>query len=299
MKRRSLAGSRLTLLRQESGLPASLRLQRRVRATALHVVLILLGVTFFLPFFWLISSSLKRPDELFDIPPIWFPPEPRWRNYVEIVTVFPFFNQLKNTLIICALSVIGSLVSAVPVAYSFSRIRWAGRDAVFMLVLSTMMLPYQVTLIPIYILFRKLGWVGTYAPLTVPLFFGTPFFIFLLRQFFLTLPTELDDAAIIDGCSELGVLWRIILPLATPALATVALFQFLWAWNDFLGPLIFLNDEARYTLAIGLSMLIGPYAARWELVMAGATLIVVPVVLLFFFTQRTFIQGIALTGVKG
>lgn len=266
---------------------------------ASHVALSTAGLLFFLPFFWLLSTSLKESSQIFTLPPVWIPDPLLWQNYPEALGYFPFLLQLRNTLVIAVSAVMLTLISSVLVAYSFSRLRWHGRDILFFAMLSTMMLPYQVTMIPLFIIFRTVGWVNTLLPLIVPHAFGVPFFIFLLRQFFLSLPRELDDAAIIDGCSELGVLWRIILPLSKPALATVALFQFLGSWNDFLGPLIYLNDPSKYTLSLGIQVFISTTGVEWGQMMAVTTVLTVPVVVLFFFTQRTFIQGIALTGIKG
>lgn len=266
---------------------------------ASHVALSTAGLLFFLPFFWLISTSLKELDQIFTLPPIWIPDPLRWQNYPQALGYFPFLLQLRNTLVIAVSAVMLTLISSALVAYSFSRLRWHGRDILFFAMLSTMMLPYQVTMVPLFIIFRTVGWVNTLLPLIVPHAFGVPFFIFLLRQFFLSLPRELDDAAIIDGCSEFGVLWRIILPLSKPALATVALFQFLGSWNDFLGPLIYLNDPSKYTLSLGIQVFVSTVGVQWGWMMAVTTVLTVPVVVLFFFTQRTFIQGIALTGIKG
>jgi multiple sugar transport system permease protein len=274
------------------------RIQATGRGLA-HVALFLVGILFFLPFFWLISTSLKELDQIFTMPPIWIPDPVRWQNYPEALGYFPFLNQLRNTLVVAVSCVALTVVSSTFVAFSFSRLRWIGRDYLFYLVLSTMMLPYQVTMIPLFIIFRSLGWVNTLLPLIVPSLFGSPFYIFLLRQFFLTLPRDLDDAATIDGCSEIGVLWYIVLPLSKAALATVALFQFLDSWNDFLGPLIYLNDPDKYTLSLGIQVFASTTGVQWGWLMAVTTVLTVPVVVLFFFTQRTFIQGIALTGIKG
>ena len=256
------------------------------------------GILFFLPFFWLVSTSLKELDQIFTLPPIWIPDPIRWENYPEALTYFPFLLQLSNTLIITLSSVALTLVSSSLVAYSFSRLRWPGRNAMFFVMLATMMLPYQVTMVPLFIIFRQLGWINTFMPLIVPNMFGVPFFIFLLRQFFLSLPRDLDDAAIIDGCSEWGVYRHIILPLSKPALATVALFQFLGSWNDFLGPLIYLSDPNKYTLSLGIQVFVSTVGVQWGWMMAVTTVLTVPVIILFFFTQRTFIQGIAFSGIK-
>lgn len=264
-----------------------------------HLALSLSGLLFFLPFFWLVSTSLKELDQIFTMPPIWIPHPVRWQNYPEALGYFPFLRQLRNTLVV-ALSNVGlTLISSTLVAFSFSRLRWVGRDLCFFLMLATMMLPYQVTMIPLFMIYRSLNWINSFLPLIVPHAFGVPFFIFLLRQFFLGIPKDLDDAATIDGCSEGGILRHIILPLAKPALATVALFQFLGSWNDFLGPLIYLSDPDKYTLPLGIQVFVSTSGVQWGWMMAATTVLTVPVIILFFFTQRTFIQGISLTGIKG
>jgi multiple sugar transport system permease protein len=263
-----------------------------------HVVLLALGVVFFLPFFWLVLTSLKTDDQIFKMSN-WIPAKLHWENYGRAVTYIPFFRYLRNTLVICGLSVAGTVLSSSLVAYSFARIKWPGRDALFGVLLATMMLPGQVTLIPVFAIFRTLGWVDTIKPLVVPHFLGTAFYIFMLRQFFMTIPLELSDAARIDGCSEWGIYQRVILPLSRPALATVGLFTFINSWNDFLGPLIYLNDERKATLSLGLQQFVSQHGAEWSLLMAASTLMTLPIILLFFFAQRTFIQGITLTGVKG
>ncbi|HOF39607.1 MAG TPA: carbohydrate ABC transporter permease [Candidatus Hydrogenedentes bacterium] len=222
-----------------------------------------------------------------------------WQNYTEAFYKMAFWQNLRNTLFICVTVVLGTLVSCSLVAYSFARIPWPGRDAVFVLVLATMMLPYQVTLIPLFALYRELGWVGTFKPLIVPAFFGTPFYIFLLRQFFLGVPQDLSASARIDGCNEFGIYLFIMLPLSKPALATTALFMFLFQWADFLDPLVYLQDDRQYTLAIALQQFQSQHESAWGPLMAMSSVITIPIILLFFLTQRTFIQGITLTGLKG
>ncbi len=222
-----------------------------------------------------------------------------WQNYVRAFQMMAFWQNLRNTLFVCFASVIGTVLSSSLVAYSFARIPWRGRDAVFVLVLATMMLPYQVTLIPLFAVYSKLGWVGTYKPLIAPYCFGVPFYIFLLRQFFRSIPEDLSAAARIDGCNEFGIYARIIMPLAKPALATTALFMFLFQWGDFLNPLIYLQDSRQYTLAIALQQFQSQHESAWGPLMAMSTVITLPVILLFFLTQRTFIQGITMSGLKG
>jgi len=231
----------------------------------------------------------------------------RWRNFPDALNRATrpslnvnFWTYIQNSLIIAIFSIIGTLLSCAPAAYGFARIKWWGRDVVFFLVLATMMLPFQVTMIPLYILFTaKLAWGNTFLPLIVPTFFGNAFDIFLLRQFFRTIPEELADAARVDGASEWRIFWAIMLPLSVPVLATITVFTFLWAWNDFTGPLLFLTDPRRFTMALGLQDFQGQHAVSWNLLMAAAAVFTVPIVILFFFAQRTFIQGVKLTGLKG
>ena len=261
--------------------------------------LVVMTVVFILPFFWMVTTSFKDPTELMVWPPEWFPRSFKWSNYSDAVTFFPFFRYLRNTLVITLSSIIGVLVSCPPVAYGFSHISWPGRDALFMVMLMTLMIPFPVTMLPLYIIFSRIGWLNTYLPLIVPTFFGAPFFIFLLRQFFMTVPTELTDAARIDGASELRIYVQLILPLVKPALATVVLFQFLSSWSDFLGPLLYLRDSNLYTVALGLRMFQSERDTEYHLLMAASTVLTVPVIAIFFLVQRTFIQGITLTGLKG
>jgi multiple sugar transport system permease protein len=258
------------------------------------------GVSLFFlgPWVWLVATSFKAREDIFDWPPQLIPNPWVWENYERAVTVIPFFQYMGNTLVICALVVCGRLLSCSLVAYAFARLEWKGRDTLFAVVLSTMMLPGVVTLVPLYVLFTRLGWTNSFLPLTVPAFFGDAFFIFMLRQFFRTIPFELSDAARIDGASEARIFVQIILPLAKPALATVAIFSFLWTYIDFLGPLIYLTDQERWTLSIGLSQFLGTYRQDWGGLMAACTLFTVPVILLFLFTQRYFIRGMVTSGLK-
>lgn len=264
-----------------------------------HMLLAALGVSFLLPFYWLITTSLKTDSQVFQSPPVWVPHPVKWSNYPEALTYIPFLRYTLNTLIICALTVLGAVFSNSLVAYSFGRIRWPGRDILFVVLLSTMMIPAQVTMIPVFTIFKSLGWVNTIKPLVVPAFLGNAFFIFMLRQFYRSIPQELSEAAKLDGCSELDTYWRVILPLAKPALAMVALFTFIGAWNDFMGALIYLNDDLKYTLSLGLQQFVSQHGPEWSLLMAASTVMTLPIVALFFLTQKTFIEGITLTGIKG
>ena len=264
-----------------------------------HLVLAGGGLLMLIPFFWLLSSSLKAPHEIYVFPPQWIPEPPRWSNYAEVFEVVPVLTYTTNTLIITVLTTVGIVISSSMAAYSFARLRFKGRDVVFAIILATLMLPFAATMIPVYVMFTKLGWVGTFLPLIVPAWFGGPITIFLLRQFFMTIPMELSEAARIDGASELRIYSAIILPLAKPALATVAIFEFIARWRDYLGPLIYLSDQELYTLSLGLQQYSSQYGREWGLLMAASVLITLPIILLFFFLQKTFVQGVALTGIKG
>ena len=263
-------------------------------------LLCLLGLVFLAPFAWMVSTSLKPLNETMSLPPRWIPGVVQWRNYGDAINAMGYFwRYVGNTFFVCLMSVIGTVMSSALAAYGFSRIDWKGRDKVFLILLATMMIPFPVVMVPIYGLFKNLGWIGTFKPLWVPAFFASAFNVFLLRQFFLTLPKDISEAARIDGCSELQIFLRIILPLCKPALLVVALFQFLFSWNDFLGPLIFLTEQKDYTLALGLqSFQSQSGGTAWHHLMAASTLVVLPVLVLFFFAQRTFIEGIAATGGK-
>jgi multiple sugar transport system permease protein len=224
--------------------------------------------------------------------------KPTLRHYFKGLSSFSFDLFLQNTLFIAVIAVAGTVLSSSWVAFGFAILEWPGRNKVFWLMLATMMLPGQVTMVPLFLIFKHLGWINTYLPLLVPAFMGNAFFIFLLRQFFLTIPRDLIDAARVDGCSTFRIYWQIVMPLSVPALATVALFTFLASWNDFMGPLIYIVDEARYTLSLGLAMFRGRFMTRYGELMAVSTLMTIPIIVLFFFTQKTFIQGIKTSGMK-
>jgi len=267
------------------------------------LVYVALGVAafaFLLPLAWMVSTSLKPLNETMSVPTRWIPSTIRWENYPEAIAEMRYFwRYAANSLWICLLSVIGTVTSSALAAYGFSRIEWRGRDKVFLVLLATMMIPFPVVMVPIYGFFKELGWIGTFKPLWVPAFFASAFNVFLLRQFFLGLPRDISEAARMDGCSEFGIFVRIILPLCKPALLVVALFQFLYSWNDFLGPLIYLTDQRDFTLALGLqSFQSQSGGTAWHHLMAASTLVLLPVIVLFFFTQKSFIQGIATSGSK-
>lgn len=280
------------------GLQSRMARERAGRLLA-YIVCTFVAVAYVFPLYWMVSTALKTDVEIFRTPPALFPATPQWQNFGLSTQYIPFWGYMANTLIIAALTIIGTVVSSTLVAYGFARVRWPGRNTFFVIYLSTIMLPAQVTMIPLYIVFRQFGWVGTFLPLVVPAFFGNVLYVFLLRQFLMTIPNELSDAARIDGASEFGIFTRIMLPLLQPALATVALFTFVAVYRDYLGPLIYLQDQDTWTISLGLKMFQNMYGAQWQLMMAASAITMVPPLLLFFFAQRTFIEGIALTGIKG
>jgi multiple sugar transport system permease protein len=247
----------------------------------------------------MISSSLKPEWDVFAFPPSLIPRQVLWSNYPQAWTAIPYWRFTLNTLIIAIPTLIGVLLSNSLVAYSFSMLKWPGRDTLFFLSLCTMMVPYQVTMIPLFVLFARIGWTGTYLPLIVPAFFGSSYYVFLLRQFLLTIPRELSDAAMIDGASPLRVYASIAMPLMRPALAVVSAFHFIGVWGDYLAPLIYIRREHMYTLALGLTLFRSMHNERWALLMAASVTATIPIIVLFFLMQRTFIEGITLTGIKG
>lgn len=264
-----------------------------------YFLAVAVGALFLLPLLWMISSSLKPSYQVLEYPPRWLPSPIQWSNFPEALTYVPFGRYMLNTLFIAVWVITGHLLSCTLVAYGFARLQAPGKNLLFLVLLATMMLPYPVTMIPIYIGFNRLGWVNSFLPLIVPAFFGSPFYIFLLRQFFLTLPPELEDAARVDGANALQILWHIILPISRPALATVAIFTFQGVWNEFLAPLIYLHDQSKYTVALGLNFFRSCYDVQWSLLMAASLVTMLPVIVIFFLAQRMFIEGIQLTGVKG
>jgi len=261
------------------------------------------GALFMLvPFAWMVSTSLKAPAQVFAYPIEWIPDPVRWDNYRYVTSDWPFFSYMLNSALVALLTVIGSLISCSLVAYAFARLRSRLSRPLFILMLSTMMLPGQVTLIPIFILFRNLGWIDSFASLVVPSFFGTAFYIFMLRQFFVSIPRELEDAARMDGCGTWGVFWHVVLPLSRSALVAVAIFAFMAAWNDFYGPLIFLSSEGKRTAALALAIFNSAKGTnsgnRMHWAMAAATLTIIPTLLIFYRAQKYFVQGIVFKGVE-
>ena len=296
------------------------RAARRLKSSAIHFVLIAGGIAVMIPFFWMVSSSLKPDWEIFQMPPTWLPEEPLWDNYYTALTGqrrgpipdagggragigWPFSHYMGNTLYITIMVLIGRLLAGSLAAYGFARLRFPGRDVLFPIMLSTMMIPGHVTMIPIYMIWKELGGVDTYWPLIVPVWFGGgAFFVFLLRQFIMSIPREYDDAARIDGCGWFGIYGRIILPMARPALGTVAIFSFMGTWNDFMGPLIYINTQKRFTATVALHLFQGSSSAArplWNLIMAASVITMLPPLLLFFFAQRYYIQGVVVSGIKG
>jgi len=264
-----------------------------------HAALVALAVVFATPLLWMLLTAVKPGDQLNQQLYRLWPDAWRWDNYARAVSAMPYLLHLGNSLLLCIGSVTGTLLSCSLVAYGFSRLRWPGRDLVFGLVIATMLLPWHATMIPRFLLLRELGLYNTLWALILPTFFGEAFYIFLLRQFFLSIPAELSEAARLDGCSELGVYWRIILPLSKPALATVALLQFVAAWNDYGGPLLYLSDPDKFPLSYGLEQFVSAHSTQANLLMAASVLFTLPMVVLFFLTQKTFLRGIATGGVKG
>jgi ABC-type glycerol-3-phosphate transport system permease component len=263
------------------------------------IVVVIAAVIFALPLYWLVITSLKAIDEVFADPLVWWPRQLVWSNYPEALQMFPFWRYLLNTISIAVPLAIGGTLSSATVAYAFSRLRWRGRDAVFYLILGTLMIPGWVTLVPLYILYNRMGWLDTYKPLIIPWWFGDPFSIFLLRQFFLRQPQDLVDAARVDGASHLRVFLGVVLPLAKPALIVVALLLFVGSWNDFFNPLIYLSSPDKYTLQVGLFNFFGLHVVQWPGLMAAAVVILLPIAVIFVVAQRFFIEGITFTGLRG
>ncbi|MDE0182552.1 MAG: carbohydrate ABC transporter permease [Caldilineaceae bacterium] len=275
---------------------------KAVRRALFYVLMVVLALIFAGPLLWMFSTSLKTDPQVYTVPPVWIPNPMRLVNYPEALSSRPFGTYTYNTMRYALGAVAGALLSNTLVAYGFARIRWPGRDVFFIICLATMMIPFQVRMIPLYLTFKNLGWLNTYLPLVVPTFLAVnAYYTFLLRQFFLTIPSELSDAARVDGCTELGILIRIILPLAKPALAVIGLLQFMFAWDNYIGPLIYLNAESLYPIALGLQQFRTMFQEKlvWPYMMAASTATVAPVIILYFFVQRTFVEGISITGLKG
>ncbi|WP_339299964.1 carbohydrate ABC transporter permease [Paenibacillus sp. FSL R5-0623] len=272
---------------------------KRINRALAYVCLTVASAFFMIPFIWLLSTSLKPLTQIFTFPPEWIPRPILWSNYSRAVEYIPFWTYLKNTAIITIVSTLGVIISCPLVAYSFAKLEYRGRGILFFVTLAVMMIPGQVTMIPLFLLFTKLGWVGTPLPLIVPQFFGVPIYIFLLRQFFMGLPDALREAARLDGASEFRIYLQIMFPLAKSAVLAVALFQFMGSWTDFMGPLLYLTNEPSYTVSLGLQQFQSQKGSEWGLLMAVSTLMTLPIIVLFFFLQKTFISGITFSGIKG
>ncbi len=271
----------------------------RLRAALPFLLALLVTAAFVLPLYWMVIGSLKGTQEFFAHPPTWYPHDPQFGNYVEAVTRIPFLQYLKNSMFYAVVSAVGACLSAAIVAYGFAKLEWKGRDTAFGIVMLTMFLPYQVTMIPTFLVFRAAGLSDSLWPLIIPAFLGNAFFIFLMRQFMRTLPDELLDAASLDGCSEFGVFFRIVLPLVRPALVVVFLNQFLNAWKDFLGPLIYVTDDTKWPLSLALQQFQSAQDSEVSLILACATVFTLPLLVIFLFTQRYFIEGVTFSGLKG
>lgn len=276
------------------------RFGSRIGKIFVYVLLIGLSISFILPFIWMLRSSFMKIKQIFVMPPEWIPNPFTLDGYIEAFSMTPFLQYAGNTLTILIFGTIGTIITAAMAAYGFSRIKWKGRDLLFSLILTSMMLPSAVTLIPQFIGWRSVGLYNTFGPLIIPGWLGGGAFnIFLLRQFFLTVPKEIDEAATIDGASHFQIFVKLMLPLCSSALVVVGVFSFMGYWNDFFGPLIYLSSDEKYTLALGLQQLIGQYTSKWNVLMAASTMVILPCVIVFIFGQKSLIEGIATTGLKG
>lgn len=272
----------------------------RLKKCLAYAALSLISAMFLIPFVWMVRSSLMDLAQIFVMPPVWIPNPVKWDNFVRALTILPFDRFFLNTVIIVLFSVVGTVLSSSVAAFGFSRISWKGRNMVFGILLSAMMLPGAVTLIPTFLGWRTLGFYDTYMPLILPAFLGGGIFnIFLLRQFYMTIPRDFDEAAVVDGAGYFQIFVRIIFPLSRSAVIVVSLFTFLSAWNDFFGPLIYLKSNEKFTLALGLQMFQGAYTSQWDLLMAASAAVVLPCVVVFLIGQKYFLEGITLTGLKG
>ena len=272
--------------------------------SALQIFLTILLIGFLVPILWMFSSALKVSTEIFQSPVVWIPTDPKWSNFTEVFNLpgMPFATFLYNTIKVVVIAVAGTVISSALVAYAFARLEWPGRDFIFGVMVATLLIPPVITIIPRFIEFKNFGWLDTHLPLTVPYWFaGTPLYVFLMRQYFRSIPRELDEAAIMDGATHLQILWRVILPLSKPVIATVAVFSMLQHYNDYLSPLIFINSIENWTIPLGLANLNADesFTSSWETLFAASTIAVTPVIILFVFAQRYFVQGISMTGFGG
>jgi len=282
--------------------PRFTRKQRKlVHDIIIHAILIIFGALFVFPFIWMFATALKTTSELLEGTDVLWPADPQWENFKIAIQTIPFFLYVKNSFVLVFFAIVGTLFSATLTAYAFAKLEWPGRDTLFIVMLATMMIPMQVLLIPTYIMYSKIGWLGTRLPLIVPYFFGggSAFYIFMLRQFFKGIPKDLTESAIVDGASHFKIFLKIMLPLTKPALITVTLFTFMFVWNDYFGPLIYLSDPEQWTIALGLRSFQSQYSGRFDLMMAASLLTIIPTLLIFFFAQNSFIEGITFSGIKG
>ncbi len=284
------------------------QLRRSNRTTALrrlagngflYFIMVVLALIFMIPLLWMFTTSLKTRQEIFVWPPTWLPNTPQWGNYVEAFDKYPLARFMFNSAVLVMINSLGEVLSVPLIAFAFARLRFPGRKILFILMLSTMMIPGQIKLIPLFSMFSRLGMIGTYWPLVLPSFFGNPFFIFLMVQYMRTIPRDLDEAARIDGASTWVILYRIILPLSLPAVTVMLVFTFLWTWNDFISPLIYLSDFNSYPISVGLAFFQGRYSVEWNMFMAATLISIIPVLALYFFAQRHLIGGISTLGLKG
>jgi multiple sugar transport system permease protein len=275
------------------------KVERVARHVLVYTLLILGTILVMVPFAWTLSTSLKSDKQVLEFPPSWIPSPPIWYNYVEIFEARPFLLWYKNSLVIAAVRLFGQVLSSAIVAFGFARLRFKGRNVLFFVLLSTMMIPFHLLIVPRFVMFKVFGWLNTFKPMTIPAFFGSAFPIFLLRQYYMTIPLDLDDAAKIDGAGYLQTFWSIILPLAKPALGAVAIFQFMSSWRDFTGPLIYLSSEKNYTLPLGLYTYQADYFPEWNLFMAASIIAMILPIIVFLVAQEYFIGGFALVGTGG
>lgn len=277
-----------------------LSVRKLASSAVLYAILVVLSLIFTLPLLWMVTTSLKEQGQVFQVPPVWIPDPVRWDNYQEAAHRAPLWLWLHNTATITVLATVGNVLTASMVGFGFARLRFPGRDVLFILLLSTMMLPPVVTMVPKFILFKSIGWNDTLYPLIVPSYFGVNAFnVFLVRQYYLTIPLDMDEAARIDGASSWKVWWNILVPLSTPVLVAVAIFSFVQHWNEFLDPLVFLHSEQLKTLSLGLRAFVNPNDASWHITMAASMWLIVPMIVIFFIGQRHFIQGAAMSGITG
>lgn len=264
-----------------------------------YLVLAIITIVLMVPFYWMVATALRSPDEILKLPPSWIPNPITFDNFPRVFQEVPFARFISNSFILVFWNVIGQIFATTMVAYGFSRFRFPGRNALFLILMATLMIPNTITLVPQFILFAKMGLINSYLPLILPAFAGSPYLIFLMRQYMLTIPLELDEAAMLDGANRFQTLWHVLMPLMVPALVLVTVFTFVDVWNDFLRPLVYLNDPAKFTVSIGLAFFQGTKFTAWDMLMAGSLMVMLPPAILFFFTQKRLMGGISMTAIKG